>query len=109
VDGATVEDAQPVLRAVTENVLLEVQKTLEFFKAAASVDHIDRVVLSGGVSRIEGLRDRLQERLQAPVEHFDPFKVVAWDAKKLGGTDATDVSATAAVAVGLALRQVGDR
>jgi len=34
---------------------------------------------------------------------------VAWDAKKLGGTDATDVSATAAVAVGLALRQVGDR
>src|SRR4026209_117950 len=47
VDGATVEDAEPVLRAVTENVLLEVQKTLEFFKAAASVDHIDRVVLSG--------------------------------------------------------------
>ena len=57
VDGATFEDAQPVLRAVTENVLLEVQKTLEFFKAAASVDHIDRVVLSGGVSRIEGLRN----------------------------------------------------
>jgi type IV pilus assembly protein PilM len=109
VDGATFEDAQPVLRAVTENVLLEVQKTLEFFKAAASVDHIDRVVLSGGVSRIEGLRERLQERLQAPVEHFDPFKVVAWDAKKLGGTDAADVAATAAVAVGLALRQVGDR
>jgi type IV pilus assembly protein PilM len=109
VDGATVEDAQPVLRAVTENVLLEVQKTLEFFKAAASVDHIDRVVVSGGVSRIEGLRERLQERLQAPVEYFDPFKVVAWDAKKLGGTDAADVSATAAVAVGLALRQVGDR
>ena len=109
VDGATVEDAQPVLRAVTENVLLEVQKTLEFFKAAASVDHIDRVVVSGGVSRIDGLRERLQERLQAPVEHFDPFKVVAWDAKKLGGTDANDVSATAAVAVGLALRQVGDR
>src|SRR6185295_185384 len=103
VDGATYEDAQPVLRAVTENVLLEVQKTLEFFKAAASVDHIDRVVLSGGVSRIDGLR----ERLQAPVEHFDPLKVVAWDAKKLGGTDAADVSATAAVAVGLALRQVG--
>ena len=109
VDGATYEDAQPVLRAVTENVLLEVQKTLEFFKAAASVDHIDRVVLSGGASRIEELRERLQERLQAPVEHFDPFKVVAWDARKLGGTDAADVSATAAVAVGLALRQVGDR
>jgi len=66
------------------------------------------VVLSGGVSRIEGLRDRLQERLQAPVEHFDPFKVVAWDAKKLG-RDAVEHTSTAAVAVGLALRKVSDR
>ena len=66
VDGATFEDAQPVLRAVTENVLLEVQKTLEFFKATASVDHIDRVVLSGGVSRIEGLRERLAGAAAGP-------------------------------------------
>ncbi len=35
VDGATFEDAQPVLRAVTENVLLEIQKTFDFFKATA--------------------------------------------------------------------------
>ena len=33
VDGATFEDAQPVLRAVTENVLLEIQKTFDFYKA----------------------------------------------------------------------------
>jgi type IV pilus assembly protein PilM len=32
VDGATFEEAQPVLRAVTENVLLEVQKTFDFFR-----------------------------------------------------------------------------
>ena len=109
VDGATVEDAQPVLRAVTENVVLEVQKTLEFFKATASVDHIDQVVLSGGVSRIEGLRELLQERLHASVEYFDPFKEVRWDASKLGGVDPALVASTAAVAVGLALRQAGDR
>ena len=34
VDGATFEEAQPVLRAVTENVLLEIQKTFDFFKAS---------------------------------------------------------------------------
>jgi type IV pilus assembly protein PilM len=33
VDGATFEEAQPVLHAVTENVLLEIQKTFDFFKA----------------------------------------------------------------------------
>ncbi|HEY6506467.1 MAG TPA: pilus assembly protein PilM, partial [Vicinamibacterales bacterium] len=109
VDGATVEDAQPVLRAVTENVVLEIQKTLEFFKATASVDHIDQVVLSGGVSRIEGLRELLEERLHAKVEYFDPFKAVKWDAAKLGGVDPALVASTAAVAVGLALRHAGDR
>ena len=108
VDGATFEDAQPVLRAVTDNVLLEIQKTFDFYKASAATDHIDRIVVSGGASRVDGFREMLQERFAAPVEEFDPFKAVGWDARKLGG-DPTDVSATAAVAVGLALRRVSDR
>jgi type IV pilus assembly protein PilM len=108
VDGATYEDAQPVLRAVTENVLLEIQKTFDFYKASASTDQIDRIVVSGGASRVEGFREMLQDRFDAPVEEFDPFRAVKWDAKKLGG-DPADVSATAAVAVGLALRKVSDR
>src|SRR6478672_10913214 len=108
VDGATFEDAQPVLRAVTDNVLLEIQKTFDFYKASASSDQIDRIVLSGGASRVEGFREMLHERFACPVEEFDPFRAVDWDAKKLGG-DPADVAATAAVAVGLALRRVGDR
>ncbi len=108
VDGATFEDAQPVLRAVTENVLLEIQKTFDFFKATASSDQIDRIMLSGGASRVDGFRDMVQERFNAPVEDFDPFRAVAWDPKKLG-SEALDQAATAAVAVGLAARRVGDR
>jgi type IV pilus assembly protein PilM len=107
VDGATFEEAQPVLRAVTENVLLEVQKTFDFFKATAASDQIDRLMLSGGASRVDGFREMLQERFAAPVEDFDPFRAVGWDAKKLG--EAVDVAATAAVAVGLALRKAADR
>jgi type IV pilus assembly protein PilM len=109
VDGATPEEAEPVLRAVTENVLLEIQKTLDFFKATAAVEQIDQVMLSGGLSRVEGFREALAERLHASVDLFDPFRAVTWDAKKLGGLESIDVSATAAVAVGLALRQAGDR
>jgi type IV pilus assembly protein PilM len=33
VDGVTFDDARPVLRAVSENVMLEIQKTFDFFKA----------------------------------------------------------------------------
>ena len=108
VDGLTFEEARPVLRAVTENVMLEIQKTFDFFKATASSDRIDRIVVSGGASRAEGFTEMLAERFEAPVELFDPFKKIAFDAKKLGG-ERDEAAATAAVAVGLALRRVGDR
>ena len=108
VDGATFEEAQPVLRAISENVLLEIQKTFDFFKATAASEQIDQIVLSGGASRVDGFREMLQERFSASVEDFDPFRAVGWDAKKLGA-EAMDLAPTAAVAVGLALRRVGDR
>jgi type IV pilus assembly protein PilM len=109
VDGVTFDDARPVLRAVTENVMLEIQKTFDFFKATASSDRIDRIVVSGGASRAEGFAEMLSERFGAPVEAFDPFRRVAFDAKKFQGTSSAEVGPTAAVAVGLALRRAGDR
>src|ERR1044071_6378996 len=99
VDGATFEETQPVLRAVTENVLLEIQKTFDFFKATAASEQIDRIMLSGGASRVDGFHEMLNERIGAPVEEFDPFRAIVWDGKKVGG-DPTEHAATAAVAGG---------
>jgi type IV pilus assembly protein PilM len=108
VEGATFDDARSVLRAVSENVLHEIQKTFDFFKATAASDRVDRIVISGGASRAEGFSEMLSERFEAPVEQFDPFKRVTFDAKKLG-SDPAEIGPTAAVAVGLALRRAGDR
>jgi type IV pilus assembly protein PilM len=109
VDGASFEDVKPVLHAVTENVLLEIQKTFDFFKATASSDRIDRIFLSGGASRVDGFAAALAERFGAPVEAFDPFKNIGFEPAKLGVVDAEALVPTAAVAVGLALRKAGDR
>jgi type IV pilus assembly protein PilM len=109
VDGVNAEDVTPVLHAMTENVLLEIQKTFDFFKATASSDRIDKIVLSGGASRVDGFAAALQERFSTAVESFDPFKKIAFDAQKLGVVDSEALIPTVAVAVGLALRTVGDR
>lgn len=109
VDGATYEDARAVLRAMTDNVLLEVEKTFDFFKATASSDRIDRIMLSGGASRVEGFAESLRERFGTEVEQFDPFRQVACDPKKIGVDNVDDFGPVAAVAMGLALRKVGDR
>ncbi|MGH9410820.1 MAG: type IV pilus assembly protein PilM [Vicinamibacterales bacterium] len=109
VDGASLDEAKHVLRAVTENVMLEIQKTFDFFKATASSDKIHRIMLCGGASRAEGFTELLSERFDAPVEPFDPFKRVAFDSRKFQVEAPADVAPTIAVAVGLALRRAGDR
>jgi type IV pilus assembly protein PilM len=109
VDGASFDEVRPVLHAVTENVLLEIQKTFDFFKATAASDRIDRIYLSGGASRVDGFAAALEERFGSPVELFDPFKKMAFEPGKLGVADPDALVPTAAVAVGLALRRAGDR
>ena len=109
VEGVTFEEVQPVLHAMTENVLLEIQKTFDFFKASATTDRIDRVLLSGGASRVDGFQKALEERFATAIEPFNPFQKIAFDPSKLGVTDPDGVQTAAAVAVGLALRTAGDR
>jgi len=109
VEGVNSEDVLPVLHAMTENVLLEIQKTFDFFKASATSDRIDRIVLSGGASRVDGFVQALTERFNTSVEMFDPFKLIAFEPAKLGVEDPEGAAPMAAVAVGLALRRAGDR
>ncbi len=109
VDGATYEEARAVLRAMTDNVLLEVEKTFDFFKATAANERIDRIMLCGGASRVEGFAEALRERFNTEVEQFDPFRQVTCDPKKLGLESMEEFAPVAAVAMGLALRKVGDR
>jgi type IV pilus assembly protein PilM len=94
---------------MTDTLLLEIQKTFDFYKATASSDRIDRILLSGGACAVDGFAAALEERFGAPVETFDPFKKIAFDAEKLGVKNSDRLGPTAAVAVGLALRRVGDR
>jgi type IV pilus assembly protein PilM len=109
VHNASYEEARPVLRAVTDNVLLEVEKTFDFFKGTSSSEqHIDRIVLSGGASRVDGFTEALRDRFETQVEHFDPFRQIAFDSHKMG-LSSEEMAPVAAVAVGLALRRVGDR
>jgi type IV pilus assembly protein PilM len=109
VEGVTFEEVQPVLHAMTENVLLEIQKTFDFFKASATSDKIDRVLLSGGASRVDGFQKALEERFATVIEPFNPFQKITFDSAKLGISDTDAVQTAAAVAVGLALRTAGDR
>jgi Tfp pilus assembly PilM family ATPase len=66
------------------------------------------IFICGGASRTEGLREYLQETFQVPVEFLNPFQVIQGNGLKLPagvGEDGSELT----IAVGLALRQVGDK
>ncbi|HEU4906940.1 MAG TPA: type IV pilus assembly protein PilM [Solirubrobacterales bacterium] len=109
VDGAGPESLDPILQTVSENISLEIQKTFDFFKATSSEDRVDQIYVSGGTSKVYGLPDLLADRLETPVEILNPFNAVTYNPKDFDPEFIEEIGPSAAIAVGLAVRMVGDR
>ena len=104
VANITPEQKTPHLRSVSEILLLEIQKTFDFFRQTTSTENIQQILVSGGTARIEGLVEQLKEEFGMPVELVDPFQKVTIDPKKFDLKYINEVSPRLSVAVGLALR-----
>jgi type IV pilus assembly protein PilM len=109
VEGSAPENLGPILRAVSDNITLEIQKTFDFFKATSSEDRIDRIFLAGGTSKVTGLRELLADRFDAGVEILNPFNNVIYNPREFDPDFISEIGPSASVAVGLAVRRVGDR
>ena len=101
--GTVSEDAKmPILQQVTEIIVLEIQKTFDFFRATKGGEHIERIYLAGGSSKIPGLMEALRQEFSLPVELLNPFQRITYGNVT---PDLIDQNAgQLAVAVGLALR-----
>ena len=100
------EQVAAVLREASAQLVLEVRKTVDFYRATAPVEKLSRIVVSGGAYQAVGLVDLLASEFGAPVDVFDPFRRVTKPSRAIGA----EVTGPAyAVAVGLAMRQEGDR
>jgi type IV pilus assembly protein PilM len=102
-------DVVAVLRSVTEEVVREIQRSFEFYLASAGDEPIEKLYLSGGCSRLKGLGQVLSSRFKLPVEIFNPFRRVDIPEKLFDVDYVNDMGSMVAVAVGLAIRQKGDR
>lgn len=102
--GTVSEDAKlPILQQVTEIIVLEIQKTFDFFRATAAGEHIERIYLAGGSSKVPGLIEALRSEFSMPVEVLNPFQRIS--AANITESGLIDQNAgQLAVAVGLALR-----
>src|SRR5208337_4807757 len=76
--GTVHDDAKTPILQLTEIIVLEIQKTFDFFRASAAGEHIEKIYLAGGSAKVPGLVEALRQEFSMPVELFNPFqKVVA--------------------------------
>jgi type IV pilus assembly protein PilM len=101
--GPEAEMVQPLLESITDMLIMEVQKTFDFFRETYPSETITRVLVSGGTSCIMGLPEKIQEVFGYPTEIFDPFKSISIG-PKVDAAKVASLGPALAVAVGLALR-----
>jgi type IV pilus assembly protein PilM len=102
--SVTDEQKQQILRSVSDILTLEIQKTFDFFRATASGENIQRIVVAGGTARVPGLVDLLREEFAMPVEELNPFRRVLINPGRHSDDQLRDMAPRLVIAVGLALR-----
>ena len=102
--GVAEEHRATILRSVSDILVLEIQKTFDFFRATASGENIQRIYLAGGTARVPGLVDLLREEFAMPVEELYPFRKIVINPGRHNEEEIRRLAPRLAIAVGLALR-----
>jgi len=103
---ASYSEAKPVIDSVSEDIAGEAGRTVDFFRGTTGIDTVDRIILSGGGSLVNGFVDIFKDKTDARVELANPFRNISMDP----GVDTALVQSTApaaSVVMGLALRREG--
>jgi len=110
-EAAANRNITPILETVSDILALEIQKTMDFYRATVEDGGlaVEKILISGGGSKLKGLVDFLSRRFEIPVEIFDPFRKIKVDARGFDPEYMREVVPEMAIAVGLALRGVDAR
>jgi len=107
-EGVEEKSIEPLMNNVTEIVAMEIQKTFDFYRATTEDNQtvVQKILISGGGSKLSGLAAELSRRLELPVEVLNPFRNINVDSNKFDPAYLNEIMPEMAVAVGLAVRGV---
>ena len=108
-EDVDVQEASNVIQGVSDNLVQEICRALDFFSATFNDEKVSKVYLTGGVCLTPGLLEKFESSLDIPVDLLDPFSRMTI---KESDFDLEFIKASApfyAVAAGLATRKFGDK
>ena len=68
------QEVEQAIRGVTDTVIGEISRSLDFFAATAAESRIARVMLAGGGSRVSGFESAFQGKTNLPVSRLEPAR-----------------------------------
>jgi type IV pilus assembly protein PilM len=108
-DSMTRKSFRDSLLGYADPLCTEIERSIDYFKSISGGENIKKVLLSGGTANIPGLAESLTQRLSIETELVDPFRKIDYNRKSLTPEEMKAIGSTAAVAIGLALRKIGDK
>jgi len=97
------------IRQPIQNLITEVRRSLQFFENQANGKPINRILLTGGGSKLKNLDHYMSERLGLPVQVVNPLENVDVSGLNKDSAKMKDLAPHLAVGIGLGLRRVGDK
>jgi type IV pilus assembly protein PilM len=108
VEGISQEDVSSVLISTSEEIIAEISRSFDYFRSTASNEDVNEVIFSGGGALVKDFAPLLSERLGVGVQLIEPFRNIDIPDKFDKGY-LKKIEPIVTIAVGLALRRVGDR
>lgn len=105
-DKSTIEE---IFTSVISGWVSEIKRALDFLATTYPDETIEKILVTGGASRIPGFQKYLEMETEIEVEELNPFASLQISEKTFDPKYLSYMAPQAAVAVGLALRSIGDK
>lgn len=100
---------EEIFTSVVSGWVNEIKRALDFLATTYPDETIEKIFISGGSCRIPGFKKYLSLETEIPVEELNPFANLQINEKIFDPKYLGYMAPQAAVAVGLALRSIGDK
>jgi type IV pilus assembly protein PilM len=100
---------EEIFTSVISGWVNEIKRALDFLATTYPDESIERIVISGGSCRFPGFQKYLEMETEIPVIELNPFGNLQVNDKMFDPKYLTYMAPQAAIAVGLALRSIGDK
>ena len=98
-----------IFKSVVSEWVQEIKRALDFVGSTYPDETIESIMVSGGSCRIPGFQEYLKRETGIPVAELNPFADLIIDDRLFDLKYLSYMAPQAAVAVGLALRSIGDK